>query len=127
MRSKIEANEYKDFILGFIFYKYLSEKQVALMKSEGFTDEKIKLVDKNDTDYTAYVRHELGYFISYKNLFSTCIAKGSDFDVSDVIDILNAFNNNIDPLYKKVYEKIFNSMMGIITMKKVNSLPLILI
>ena len=23
MRSKIEANEYKDFILGFIFYKYL--------------------------------------------------------------------------------------------------------
>lgn len=24
MRSKIEANEYKDFILGFIFYKYLS-------------------------------------------------------------------------------------------------------
>ena len=26
MRSKIEASEYKDFILGFIFYKYLSEK-----------------------------------------------------------------------------------------------------
>ncbi|HIX83797.1 MAG TPA: type I restriction-modification system subunit M N-terminal domain-containing protein, partial [Candidatus Megamonas gallistercoris] len=23
MRSKIEANEYKDYILGFIFYKYL--------------------------------------------------------------------------------------------------------
>ena len=29
MRSKIEANEYKDFILGFIFYKYLSEKEVV--------------------------------------------------------------------------------------------------
>jgi hypothetical protein len=25
MRSKIEANEYKDYILGFIFYKYLPE------------------------------------------------------------------------------------------------------
>ena len=23
MRSKIEANEYKDYILGFIFYKFL--------------------------------------------------------------------------------------------------------
>ena len=110
MRSKIEANEYKDFILGFIFYKYLSEKQVALMKSEGFTDEKIKLVDENDTDYAAYVRRELGYFISYKNLFSTWLAKGNDFDVSDVTDALNAFNNNIDPLYKKVYEKIFNTL-----------------
>ena len=28
MRSKIEANEYKDYILGFIFYKFLSEKEV---------------------------------------------------------------------------------------------------
>ena len=28
MRSKIEANEYKDYILGFIFYRYLSEKEL---------------------------------------------------------------------------------------------------
>ncbi|MFV8489120.1 type I restriction-modification system subunit M N-terminal domain-containing protein [Mycoplasma sp. 31_09] len=27
MRSKIEANEYKDYILGFIFYKFLSEQE----------------------------------------------------------------------------------------------------
>ena len=27
MRSKIEANEYKDYILGFIFYKHLSDKE----------------------------------------------------------------------------------------------------
>lgn len=27
MRSKIEANEYKDYILGFIFYKYLSDQE----------------------------------------------------------------------------------------------------
>nr|WP_274676152.1 type I restriction-modification system subunit M N-terminal domain-containing protein [Vibrio aestuarianus] len=28
MRSKIEANDYKDYILGFIFYNFLSDKQV---------------------------------------------------------------------------------------------------
>ena len=28
MRSKIEANEYKDYILGFIFYKFLSNKEL---------------------------------------------------------------------------------------------------
>lgn len=28
MRSKIEANEYKDYILEFIFYKYLSDKEI---------------------------------------------------------------------------------------------------
>lgn len=27
MRSKIEANEYKDYILGFIFYKFLSDRE----------------------------------------------------------------------------------------------------
>ena len=32
MRSKIEANEYKDYILGFIFYKYLSETEVKWLK-----------------------------------------------------------------------------------------------
>lgn len=110
MRSKIEANEYKDFILGFIFYKYLSEKEVSLMKAEGFTEDKIKKVDENDVEYAEHVRNELGYFISYNNLFSTWLAKGSDFDVSDVTDALNAFNNNIDSVYKKVFEKIFNTL-----------------
>ena len=32
MRSKIEANEYKDYILGFIFYKFLSDKEVKYLK-----------------------------------------------------------------------------------------------
>ncbi len=37
MRSKIEANDYKDYILGFIFYKFLSEKQEQFFLSEGMT------------------------------------------------------------------------------------------
>lgn len=110
MRSKIEANEYKDFILGFIFYKYLSEREIALMKSEGFTEEKMKLVNESDTKYAEHVKNELGYFIAYDNLFSTWLSKGNDFDISDVTDALNAFNTNIDSVYKKVYEKIFNTL-----------------
>ena len=35
MRSKIEANDYKDYILGFIFYKYLSDKELKFLKEEG--------------------------------------------------------------------------------------------
>ena len=41
MRSKIEANEYKDYILGFIFYKYLSEKELQFAKKEDFTVDEI--------------------------------------------------------------------------------------
>ena len=42
MRSKIEANEYKDYILGFIFYKYLSDKELLFAKKQDFTQEEIK-------------------------------------------------------------------------------------
>ncbi|MGC4061583.1 MAG: type I restriction-modification system subunit M N-terminal domain-containing protein [Aquabacterium sp.] len=45
MRSKIEANEYKDYILGFIFYKYLSDKLVAFASAEDFSDEDLQRVN----------------------------------------------------------------------------------
>ena len=32
MRSKIEVNEYKDYILGFISYKYLSDREGRFFK-----------------------------------------------------------------------------------------------
>lgn len=36
-RGKVDASEYKDFILGFIFYKYLSEKEEQFFLGEGMT------------------------------------------------------------------------------------------
>lgn len=39
MRSKIEANEYKDYILGLIFYKFLSDKEENSLKKEGGWDD----------------------------------------------------------------------------------------
>ena len=108
MRSKIEPNEYKDFILGFIFHKYLSEKEVLLFKGMGFSDEEIKNLSESDAQSVEHAKKTLGYFISYKDLFSTWLSMGKDFDVSNVRDALSAFDRNIDDTYKKVYEKIFN-------------------
>ena len=39
MRSKIKANEYKDYILGLIFYKFLSDNEVNYLKKNDWTDE----------------------------------------------------------------------------------------
>ncbi len=110
MRSKIEANEYKDFILGFIFYKYLSEKELAFFRKERLTDADIEKVTEEDVKYATHVRQNLGYFIAYENLFSTWLKKGNDFDISNVRDALSAFDRNIDDVYKKVFEKIFNTL-----------------
>lgn len=110
MRSKIEANEYKDFILGFIFYKYLSEREFELFRKEKLSDEEIKKVNEKDVKYAKHVRETLGYFIAYDNLFSTWLAMGNDFDVKNVRDALSDFDQNIDEVYKKVFEKIFNTL-----------------
>ena len=54
MRSKIEANEYKDYILGFIFYKYLSDQLVQFVTKEGMTPEDIKALNEADADTVKY-------------------------------------------------------------------------
>lgn len=108
MRSKIEANEYKDYILGFIFYRYLSEKELRFFKEQGMSEADIQQMDESDMDFVNYTKDTIGYFISYNNLFSTWLAKGSDFDVSDVRTALAAFNRLIGDSHKKVFEKIFN-------------------
>lgn len=110
MRSKIEANEYKDYILGFIFYKFLSETEVARLKARDFADEDLPSLVEDDQETVDFVKGECGYFIAYENLFSTWVAKGSDFEISNVRDALSAFSRNIDPARKKVFDGIFDTL-----------------
>lgn len=99
MRSKIGANEYKDYILGFIFYKFLSDKEVEYLKKN----------DWEDTDIVEQCKKNIGYFISYENLFSSWLKKGKDFDVSNITDALSAFDRLIDSTHRKVFDKIFDT------------------
>ena len=50
MRSKIEANEYKDYILGFIFYKYLCDKVEQFALTEGYTKEDLVSLSEEDSE-----------------------------------------------------------------------------
>jgi len=111
MRSKIEANDYKDYILGFIFYKYLSDKAVQFAKKSDFTDEDIKALSEEETDTVDYFKDNLGYFIAYENLFSTWISKGRDFSVANVRDALHAFNSRlISKNHKKLFDGVFETL-----------------
>lgn len=111
MRSKIEANEYKDYILGFIFYKFLSDQIEQLMERDGAEKEELpELLTEEDPETVAYVRNNLGYFISYEGLYSTWLAKGSDFNVADVRDSLAAFERLILPERKPVFDGIFDTL-----------------
>lgn len=114
MRSKIEANEYKDYILGFIFYKYLSDKEEQWLYQRDYDADSIrKYVNEEAPDQyssKSSAQQSLGYFIAYKDLFSTWIHMGSDFSVDNVRTGLSSFNRLISPSHKKVFEGIFNTL-----------------
>ena len=110
MRSKIEANEYKDYILGFIFYKYLSDKEVKFLKDQGYDDELLKTVSEEDEETVEYIQKNIGYFIGYNDLFSTWLDMGKDFSVDNVTTALSAFSRLISSTHKKVFDKVFDTL-----------------
>lgn len=112
MRSKIEANDYKDYILGFIFYKFLSEKEEKYLIEELQLPKEYfeaKLVENNER-LVNDIQSKVGYFISYNHLFSTWLSKEKDFTISDVRDALSAFKRLINPTHKNVFDGIFNTL-----------------
>lgn len=115
LRSKIDANEYKDYILGLIFYKFLSDTMVKMLKEDfGLEDEDLEFVyeDANDPDMVNMI-HECqrrkGFFIEYKYLFGTWLKTG-DFDVAILSDALKSFERLMSPDYESVYKGIFTTL-----------------
>lgn len=97
--------------MGFIFYKFLSDKEVEFLKKDGYEDDDIKEnAHENNESLVDYCQQHLGYFIAYDNLFSTWLAKGSSFTVDNVRTALSAFNRLISETQKKVFSKIFNTL-----------------
>ena len=103
LRGKISADDYRDYILGFIFFKYLSEKQYLyandLLEGEEVTDY-AKVTDKETLQA---IEEEsllkLGYFLKPTELFSVIAAKGNantEVESNYIIDDLKAVLNHIE-------------------------------
>ena len=84
LRGKMNADEFRDYILGFIFYKYLSEK-MELFANEILTQDKIKFRDinaktKNSKEFLEAIKEEalqkLGYFLKPEELFTEVAKRG---------------------------------------------------
>ena len=110
MRSKIAADQYKDYILGFMFYKFLSDREVQYLKKQDWTDEYLQYLDESDTETMESIRKNIGYFIPYEHLFSTWIAQGKDFTADKVTVALSSFSRLINSTHEVVFKNIFKTL-----------------
>lgn len=100
LRGKMHADEFRDYILGFIFYKYLSERLLLkandLLKQDGvdFRD-----IDEQSDEGAAMLEavstatiDSLGYFLKPSELFTAIAKRGQEpgnFILEDLARILN--------------------------------------
>ena len=105
LRGRMHADEYRNYILGFIFFKYLSERLEAyvnqkLLKSEDYRfndiDERTKEGKQILEEVHKGVLDHLGFFLKPTQLFSYLVKKGkgeiageSDFILEDLKSVMN--------------------------------------
>ena len=94
LRGKINANQFQDYVLGFIFYKYLSEKMEKYANGILVPDN-IKYTDiiedsASGKEYLEHIKDDainsLGFFLKPSDLFKSLAAKGNSSSVENDLE-----------------------------------------
>ena len=106
LRGKMGADEFRDYILGFIFFKYLSERMHIyankLLEEDGIKYESINENTALGKEYLEAIQEEalgkLGYFLKPSELFTNVAAKGNSLEGGDtfILEDLTAILRNIE-------------------------------
>ena len=96
LRGTMDASEYKNYILPFMFYRYLSENQAEYLKINDLED--FYTVTDNDEkeDYYEEISNGIGYAIDPQYTWEKLVSKidNSVIKASDFQDMFEVFNIN---------------------------------
>ncbi|CAH1855461.1 type I restriction-modification system subunit M [Convivina praedatoris] len=111
-RGKIEPAEYKNYIFGIMFYKFLSEKAQSWLKSIPGNQEWAEIWAQNPEKASEFMQSKIGYSIRPGEMFSDWESdiNTSNFNISNISDSLAHFKQSISPDAKIEFEGIFDDM-----------------
>lgn len=103
LRGKMDADEFRDYILGFIFFRYLSERMHMyandILAADGITYGDLREGTDEGEEYLDAIRaeavEELGYFLRPSELFEAVAAKGAQKGNNFILDDLSRILTNI--------------------------------
>lgn len=120
LRGKMNADEFRDYILGFIFYKYLAEKMEiyanSILEEDQIQFRNIKEDTPKGLEYIEAIREEaletLGYFLKPSELFSEITKRGdNNFILEDLQKILtNIQLSTMGTQSEEDFEDLFSDM-----------------
>jgi type I restriction enzyme M protein len=104
LRGKMGADEFRDYILGFIFYKYLSERMHLfadeILKHDGVAFDSLDESTAEGEAMLAAIREEaverLGYFLKPSELFHKIAEKGARKEGNFILEDLAAILKHIE-------------------------------
>jgi type I restriction enzyme M protein len=103
LRGKMDADEFRDYILGFIFFRYLSERMHLyandILSPDGLSYSDIREGTDEGEEILDAVREDsieqLGYFLRPSELFEAVAAKGAQKGNNFILDDLGRILTNI--------------------------------